>query len=95
MAKRKLPGLSLAVIRDGEIVYAGGLGTTCCEDGGLPITATTYPFAVDEGRGLSFFTGQYKGKQIVYHRGGLMPAHHAYLGMIPEARTAVTGMESS
>jgi CubicO group peptidase (beta-lactamase class C family) len=43
----------------------------------------------DEGRGLSFFTGQYKGKHIIYHRGGLMPAHHAYLGTIPEARAAV------
>ena len=40
MAKRKIPGLSLAIIKDGVIVKAQGYGVTRLE-GGAPVTADT------------------------------------------------------
>ncbi|HUR48772.1 MAG TPA: serine hydrolase [Acidimicrobiales bacterium] len=41
MAAAKVPGASLCVIHDKEVVYANGFGTTSVEDGGLPVTPRT------------------------------------------------------
>lgn len=41
MAKARVPGLALAVVRDSEVVYARGFGVTSVEDGGQPVTPAT------------------------------------------------------
>jgi CubicO group peptidase (beta-lactamase class C family) len=37
----RAPGLSAVVVRDGEVAYARGFGTTSVEDAGLPVTPET------------------------------------------------------
>lgn len=41
MAAAKVPGASLCVIHEHEVVYANGFGTTSVEDAGLPVTPQT------------------------------------------------------
>ena len=41
MAAAKVPGASLCVIHENEVIYANGFGTTSVEDGGLPVTPQT------------------------------------------------------
>ncbi len=37
----QVPGLALAIVRDQELLYARGFGTTSVEDGGMPVTPAT------------------------------------------------------
>ncbi|HYF77923.1 MAG TPA: serine hydrolase domain-containing protein [Symbiobacteriaceae bacterium] len=41
MAAHKIPGLALAVVHRGEVIYANGFGTTSVEENGLPVTPRT------------------------------------------------------
>lgn len=41
MAQAKAPGVSLAIVKDQEVIYARGFGVTSVEDGGLPVTPQT------------------------------------------------------
>jgi CubicO group peptidase (beta-lactamase class C family) len=41
MAAHSIPGLALAIVRDGETACARGFGVTSVEDGALPVTPTT------------------------------------------------------
>ncbi|HEX5504460.1 MAG TPA: serine hydrolase domain-containing protein [Thermomicrobiales bacterium] len=41
MAAARVPGLALAVVGGGEVIYARGFGVTSVEDGGLPVTPYT------------------------------------------------------
>ena len=41
MRAAKVPGLALAIVRDGEVTYARGFGVTSVEDGGTPVTPQT------------------------------------------------------
>ncbi len=46
MAAAEVPGVAIAVVRGGEVVYARGLGMTSVEEGGLPVTPRTlFPLA--------------------------------------------------
>lgn len=41
MTAHRIPGLALAVIHQGEILYANGFGVTSVEEGGQPVTSRT------------------------------------------------------
>ena len=41
MAEARVPGLALALVRDGALAYARGFGVTSVEDGGSPVTPDT------------------------------------------------------
>src|SRR5262245_20104766 len=41
IAAAAVPGLALAVVHHGEVIYAKGFGVTSVEDGGTPVTART------------------------------------------------------
>lgn len=41
MAESRVPGLALAIVRDGALAYARGFGVTSVEDGGRPVTPDT------------------------------------------------------
>lgn len=41
VVSQAVPGFSLAIIKDQEVVYSNGFGVTHLEDGGVPVTANT------------------------------------------------------
>lgn len=41
MQKEKVPGLALAILYEGEIIYTKGFGRTSVEDAGVPVSAET------------------------------------------------------
>ncbi|HWI63175.1 MAG TPA: serine hydrolase domain-containing protein [Symbiobacteriaceae bacterium] len=41
MSEQQVPGLAVAVVRDGALLYSQGFGVTSVEDGGLPVTTST------------------------------------------------------
>jgi CubicO group peptidase (beta-lactamase class C family) len=41
MTNHKIPGLALAVVHHGQVIYEGGFGVTSVEENGLPVTPRT------------------------------------------------------
>lgn len=41
MRAAQIPGLALAIVKDGQMIYAHGFGVTSVEDSGLPVTPQT------------------------------------------------------